>query len=86
MPPPIAMYSKTFVGEPKNLPSTMWLLCGETKMSHAFSSRAPSACAHPADAPHPFVQAVTLDRPVQLRLVRAVANQQKLHLSGRRRR
>ena len=30
IPPAIAMYSKTLVGDPKNLLSTMWLLCGET--------------------------------------------------------
>ena len=30
MPPPIAMYSKILVGDPKNLLSTMWLLCGDT--------------------------------------------------------
>ena len=30
MPPPMAMYSKIFVGEPKNRLSTMWLLWGDT--------------------------------------------------------
>ena len=30
MPPPIAMYSNSLVGEPKNLLSTMWLLWGDT--------------------------------------------------------
>ncbi len=30
IPPPSAMYSNTLVGDPKNLLSIMWALCGET--------------------------------------------------------
>ena len=30
MPPPIAMYSKIFVGDPKKRLSTMCVLCGDT--------------------------------------------------------
>ena len=77
MPPPIAMYSNSFVGEPKKRLSTMWLLCGETKMSHAFSSRAPSALRHAANRLHARLQPGRSHRIVDEVLVGAVADQQE---------
>ncbi len=58
MPPPIAMYSNSFVGEPKNRLSTMWLLCGETKTSQAFEQPRAFLLRHAPDRLDAILQAV----------------------------
>ena len=86
IPPPIAMYSKIFVGDPKNLLSTMWLLCGDTIEVARLQQPRALRLRHPADALHPIVEAVALDFRVELRLVGAVADQEKSHARAFRRR
>src|SRR5215831_14663888 len=68
MPLPIAMYSNSFVGEPKNGVPSGFGTCGETRTSHAARYFGPSSCG---------------TRPVNVVEPRAGIFRAKLHIRAR---
>ena len=86
MPPPIAMYSKILVGDPKNLPSTMWRVVRRHVDVARLQQLRAVGLRHPADSADAGAEAVALDLGVELRLVRAVADDEELRIRRRPRR
>ena len=80
MPPPIAMYSKILVGEPKKRASTMWRVVRRHVDVARLQQARTVGLRHAADAAHARLEAMALHLGIELRLVRAVADDQELRV------
>ena len=79
---PIAMYSNSFVGDPKNGEPSAFGTCGDARISHAARYSGPASCSTSPVKMHDGAQARVLDDAPECRQLRSGANHQQPHRLG----